>query len=152
MSEQVVSQNTENDSSQVKNSQGEEDHTGVKVKRKIKRAVPQGNAYVLATYNNTLVTITELNGNVIAWSSAGSSNFKGTRKSTPYAAQVAAENAIEKASVYGLEAVNIFIKGVGAGREQAIRGFHGKNIEILSIIDTTPVPHNGCRKKKQRRV
>jgi len=123
-----------------------------KVKKTSKKAVPNANAYIFATYNNTIITITEPNGDVIAWSSSGSSGFKGTRKSTPYAAQVAAENAIDKAILNGVQKINIFIKGVGSGREQAIRGIHGKGIEIEGIIDTTPVPHNGCRKRKARRV
>ena len=117
-----------------------------------KRNVPLGNAYVCASYNNTIVTLTEPNGDVIAWSSAGSSGFKGTRKSTPYAAQISAEKAVEKAKVYGLEKVHIYVKGVGNGRDQAIRGLVSAGLEILSISDMTPVPHNGCRKKKARRV
>lgn len=123
-----------------------------KGKKKNKKAVQKGLVYILASYNNTLITVTDENGDVVSWSSSGSSGFRGTRKSTPYAAQVAAENAIDKALVYGLQEVKIFVKGVGSGREQAIRGIQGKGIEIQGIIDTTPVPHNGCRKKKARRV
>lgn len=117
-----------------------------------KRNVPTGNAYVNASYNNTIVTLTEPNGDVIAWGSAGGSGFKGARKATPYAAQVAAEKAAEKAKVFGLQSVHVFVKGVGSGREQAIRGLSSNDIDILSITDTTPIAHNGCRKKKQRRV
>lgn len=117
-----------------------------------KRSVPEGVAHIQASYNNTIVTLTEPNGNVIAWSSAGSSGFKGARKATPYAAQVSAENAAEKASAYGLERVHVYVKGVGTGREQAIRGLVSSGINIISINDITPIPHNGCRKKKQRRV
>jgi small subunit ribosomal protein S11 len=123
-----------------------------KSKKSKRRSIPLGNAYIKATYNNTLVTITEPNGDVLVWTSSGSSGFKGTRKATPYAAQVAAENASEKAKVYGLEKVHVFIKGVGAGREQAVRGLHSSGLDILSISDTTPIPHNGCRKKKSRRI
>jgi small subunit ribosomal protein S11 len=117
-----------------------------------RRIVPIGNACINASYNNTIVTLTEPNGNVLAWASSGGSGFKGTRKSTPYAAQIAAENAAEKAKVFGLERVHIFVKGLGNGREQAIRGLVSKGLDIVSISDVTPVPHNGCRKRKARRV
>ena len=117
-----------------------------------KRTVPEGKAYIQASYNNTIVTLTEPNGDVIAWGSAGGSGFKGARKATPYAAQIAAEKAADKAKVFGLERVHVFVKGVGSGREQSIRGLSSNDIEILSITDVTPMPHNGCRKKKQRRV
>ena len=120
-----------------------------KVKR---RAVPEGTAYVHASYNNTIVTLADLDGNVISWSSAGASGFKGARKSTPYAAQVAAENAAEKAKAYGLEKVTVYVKGVGSGRDQAVRGLVSKGLNLVAIHDVTPVPHNGCRKKKSRRV
>lgn len=124
----------------------------VKKAKARKRSVPTGNVYVQASYNNTIVTITEPNGDVIAWSSSGSSGFKGARKSTPYAAQISAENAAEKAKMFGLEKVQVFVKGVGSGREQSIRGLVAKGIDIISITDVTPSPHNGCRKKKGRRV
>jgi len=117
-----------------------------------KRTILEGKAYVKASYNNTIVTITEPNGNVLAWGTSGASGFKGTRKSTPYAAQVAAENAAEKAKAYGMEKVDVFVKGIGPGREQAVRGLNSAGIDVLSISDITPVPHNGCRPKKQRRV
>ena len=124
-----------------------------KTTKKIKkRIVQEGNAHIQASFNNTIITITEKNGDVISWSSAGSNGFKGARKSTPYAAQVSAENAAEKAKLYGLERVNVFVKGVGSGREQAIRGIISKGIDIIAINDITPIPHNGCRKKKTRRV
>lgn len=122
------------------------------VKKAKRRSVPEGNAYVQASYNNTIVTLTEPSGDVISWSSAGASGFKGARKSTPYAAQVSAENAAEKAKVFGLERVHVYIKGVGSGREQAVRGLASSGIDIISINDLTPMPHNGCRKKKARRV
>jgi len=117
-----------------------------------RRNVPLGHAYVNASYNNTIVTLTEPNGDVISWSSSGSSGFKGARKATPYAAQVSAENAAEKAKVYGLEKVHVFVKGIGSGREQAIRGLVASGLDVVSINDITPIPHNGCRMKKARRV
>ncbi|PCI24470.1 30S ribosomal protein S11 [Candidatus Peregrinibacteria bacterium] len=121
-------------------------------KKKIKRTVHSGIVAITAGYNNTLVTITEENGNVLAWSSSGSSGFRGSRKSTPYAAQVAAENAVEKVRPYGLERVLVKVKGIGPGREQAIRGLHVSGLDITGIIDETPVAHNGCRRKRVRRV
>lgn len=121
-------------------------------KVKKRRNVPEGRAYVQASYNNTIVTLTDPNGNVLSWGSSGASGFKGARKSTPYAAQVSAENAVEKAKVYGLERVHVYIKGVGSGREQAIRGLSSQGLDIISINDITPVPHNGCRQKKARRI
>ena len=129
----------------------EKKKTGSKPKAR-RRNVPEGNAYVQASYNNTIVTLAEPNGNVIAWSSAGASGFKGARKATPYAAQISAENAAEKAKVYGLEKVHVYVKGVGTGREQAIRGLVASGLNIISINDLTPIPHNGCRKKKKRRI
>lgn len=122
------------------------------VKKARRRLIEVGSAYVQASYNNTIITITEPNGNVIAWGSSGSSGFKGARKATPYAAQVSAENAAEKAKVFGLQRVHVYIKGVGSGREQAVRGLSAKGLDIVSITDTTPIPHNGCRAKKARRV
>ncbi len=124
----------------------------VKKQKSRRRHVPIGHAYVQASYNNTIVTLTEPNGNVIAWGSAGGSGFKGARKATPYAAQVSAENAAEKAKVFGLEKIHVFVKGVGSGREQAIRGLVASGFEVISISDVTPFAHNGCRKKKARRV
>jgi small subunit ribosomal protein S11 len=121
-------------------------------KSKKRRVVPEGKAHVHASYNNTIVTLTAPNGDVLAWSSAGSNGFKGARKSTPYAAQVSAESAAEKAKVYGLERVHVYVKGVGSGREQSIRGLVSSGLDLLTISDITPIPHNGCRKKKQRRI
>lgn len=122
-------------------------------KRKSKKRVcPECNAYIQATYNNTIVTITEPTGDVISWSSAGSSGFRGARKATPYAAQVAAESAVAKARAVGIEKVHVFVKGVGSGREQAVRGLNSSGLHIISINDVTPIPHNGCRPKKKRRV
>ncbi len=124
-------------------------------KKKTRRkriSVPEGRVSILAGYNNTLITVSAPNGDVLAWSSSGSSGFKGTKKSTPYAAQVAAENAAEKAKAYGMEKAHVFVKGIGNGREQAIRGLIAGGLEILSIGDVTPLPHNGCRKRRPRRV
>lgn len=117
-----------------------------------RRTVPEGRANIFAGYNNTIISITEPNGDVIVWSSAGANGFKGTKKATPYAAQVAAENACEKAKAYGMERVHVQVKGIGNGREQAVRGLIAGGLEILSISDVTPVPHNGCRKRRTRRV
>jgi small subunit ribosomal protein S11 len=129
------------------------EETVKKVKKsKSKRTVSEGHAYVQSSFNNTIVTITDLNGHVIAWSSAGSNGFKGAKKATPYAAQVSAEAAINKALLYGIEKLHVFVKGVGAGREQAVRGLHSNGVDIESITDVTPVPHNGCRPRKARRV
>lgn len=125
-----------------------------KAKRKSKKAaVSSGKVFIQASYNNTIVTVTDTGGNTIAWASAGGSGFKGARKSTPYAAQVAAEKALEKAEVFGLTEVEVFVKGVGAGRDQAVRGVINRpNVNVLSINDVTPIAHGGCRKKKVRRV
>jgi small subunit ribosomal protein S11 len=107
---------------------------------------------VQSTFNNTIVTLTDQVGNVVAWSSAGASGFKGSRKSTPYAAQVAAETAARKAMEHGMRQVEVFIKGPGSGREMAIRSLQATGIQVISIADVTPVPHNGCRPPKRRRV
>jgi small subunit ribosomal protein S11 len=140
------------DSKDSKDAKTEETAEAKPKKVKIKkRLVQEGKVYVQASYNNTIVTITEQNGDVIAWGSAGSSGFKGARKSTPYAAQIAAERTAEKAKLYGFERAHIYVKGVGSGREQAVRGLVSSGIELLSINDVTPMPHNGCRKKKPRR-
>ncbi len=121
-------------------------------KSKSKRTVTEGNAYIQSSFNNTIVTITDLNGNIIAWSSAGSNGFKGAKKATPYAAQVSAEAAINKALLHGIEKLHVFVKGIGAGRDQAVRGLNSNGVDIESIKDITPVPHNGCRARKSRRV
>jgi small subunit ribosomal protein S11 len=121
-------------------------------KRKERKNVPRGRAYIQATFNNTIVTLTDQQGNVLAWDSAGAANFKGSRKSTPYAAQVTAENAVRKAMEHGLRQVDVFVKGPGAGRESAIRSLAAAGLQVLSIADVTPIPHNGCRPPKRRRV
>jgi len=121
-------------------------------RRREKRVVPRGAAHVKASFNNTIVSLTDPAGNVIAWSSAGASGWKGSRKSTPYAAQVAAENAARKALDLGLKTVEVFVRGPGAGREAAIRALEATGLEVTAITDVTPIPHNGCRPPKRRRV
>jgi small subunit ribosomal protein S11 len=116
------------------------------------RGVTHGIACIQATFNNTIVTITDGTGNVITWASAGSVGFKGSRKSTPFAAQMAAESAAQKAIAQGLKEVRVFVKGPGAGREAAIRSLQAAGLEITAIKDVTPIPHNGCRPRKRRRV
>ena len=123
-----------------------------KAKKKTKKNISTGIAFVNATFNNTIVTITDDNGNVIAWSSAGSKGFKGSRKSTPYAAQLAAEDAGKKASEHGLKNVDVEVSGPGSGRESALRALQSIGFTITSIRDVTPIPHNGCRPPKRRRV
>lgn len=121
-------------------------------KKKIKKVVAAGQVHIRATFNNTMVSISDAEGNVISWATAGASGFKGSRKSTPYAAQVAAETAIEKAKLYGLEKVDVFVRGIGSGRDSAIRAFNASGIYVNSLKDVTPIPHNGCRPPKPRRV
>ena len=121
-------------------------------KRKDIKKVDKGQVHIQASFNNTLVTITDTQGNVISWSSAGSLGFKGSRKSTPFAAQMAAETAAKAAKEHGLRSVEVFVKGPGAGRESAIRAITNCDIEITLIQDVSPIPHNGCRPPKRRRV
>jgi small subunit ribosomal protein S11 len=121
-------------------------------RRREKRVVPRGAAHVKASFNNTIVSLTDPAGNVIAWSSAGAAGWKGSRKSTPYAAQVAAETAARKALDLGLKTVEVFVRGPGAGREAAIRALEATGLEVTAITDVTPIPHNGCRPPKRRRV
>jgi len=121
-------------------------------KKKAKKNVATGIAHIQSTFNNTIVTVTDIHGNVVAWSSSGSSNFKGSRKSTPFAAQIAAENAARKAQEHGMRSLAIFVKGPGAGRESALRAFQIAGMKVTLIRDVTPIPHNGCRPPKRRRV
>jgi small subunit ribosomal protein S11 len=121
-------------------------------RKKVKKNVPQGIAHIKATFNNTIINITDPEGNTVAWSSAGTIGFKGSRKSTPYAAQQAAEAAARQAAEHGVRKVEVRVKGPGSGRETAIRTLQANGIEVGSIKDVTPVPHNGCRQKKKRRV
>jgi|UniRef100_A0A7C4AR14 small subunit ribosomal protein S11 len=121
-------------------------------KKKEKRIIPKGVAHIQSTFNNTIVTITDMEGNVVSWSSAGTQGFKGSRKSTPFAAQLAAEDAARKAMEQGMRSVEVLIKGPGAGREAALRSLQAAGFQITLIKDVTPVPHNGCRPPKRRRV
>lgn len=123
-----------------------------KAKKKVKRSVPHARVCVNAGFNNTIVSITDLEGKVISWSTPGLCGFKGSKKSTPYAAQKASEDAAEKAKAYGVEKVDVLIKGVGSGREQAIRGLHLSGLDIRVIVDRTAVPHGGCRQRNPRKV
>ena len=122
-----------------------------KAKKKVRKNVSTGIAHIQSTFNNTVVTITDINGNSIAWSSAGSRGFKGSRKSTPFAAQLAAEEAARKAMEHGMRSVAVFVKGPGAGRESALRALQTAGFKVTIIRDVTPVPHNGCRPPKRRR-
>jgi small subunit ribosomal protein S11 len=121
-------------------------------KKKMIRAVPVGRAYIQATYNNTIVTLTDQQGNVIAYSSAGLNGFKGPKKATPFAATTITKDAVEKSRPYGLRDVNAFVKGVGLGREAAIRALNACGLNVLAIKDITPIPHNGCKRRKPRKV
>ena len=123
-----------------------------KTKSKAKKQVPIAKAHVQATYNNTIVTLCDTVGNVLSWSSAGASGFKGPKKATPYAASLVVKNALEKAADYGIKEVSVFISGVGQGREGAIRAFNTHGVAVLGIKDVTPIPHNGCRAPRPRRV
>ena len=126
--------------------------TSARVRRRERKNITSGVAHVSATFNNTKVTITDAQGNAIAWSSAGSAGFKGSRKSTPYAAQVAAEDAGRKAMEHGMRTLEVQVKGPGSGRESALRALQAVGFTITSIRDVTPIPHNGCRPRKRRRV
>ncbi len=123
-----------------------------RARRRERKMVPRGQAYIQSTFNNTIVTLTDPQGNVLSWGSAGATGFKGSRKSTPYAAQVTAEGAARRAMEHGLRQVEVYVKGPGAGRESAIRALQANGIQVLSISDMTPIPHNGCRAPKRRRV
>src|SRR5689334_12877098 len=130
----------------------EKKKTTGKPKRRERKSIPRGQAHIQATFNNTIVTLTDPNGNVISWGSAGAQGFKGSRKSTPYAAQVTAETAARKAMEHGLRQVDVFVKGPGSGREAAIRSLQSSGLTVTSITDVTPIAHNGCRAPKRRRV
>ena len=123
-----------------------------KARRRERKSIPKGRAYIRSTFNNTMVTLTDPQGNVIAWGSSGTAGFKGSRKGTPYAAQLAAQDAARKGMEHGLRQVEVYVNGPGSGREAAIRSLQSSGIHITSITDVTPVPHNGCRPPKRRRV
>jgi small subunit ribosomal protein S11 len=126
--------------------------TAPRLRRRERKNISAGVAHVAATFNNTMITITDAQGNAIAWASSGSQGFKGSRKSTPFAAQMAAENAARKAQEHGMRKVDVFVKGPGSGRETAIRSLQAAGLEVGTISDVTPQPHNGCRPPKRRRV
>ncbi|MBI2444404.1 MAG: 30S ribosomal protein S11 [Candidatus Magasanikbacteria bacterium] len=121
-------------------------------KRQPVTQVPRGQAHILASFNNTIITITDPNGSVLGWSSAGVSGFKGPKKATPYAASVVVKNLLERIAPYGVKEVSVFVKGIGAGRESAIRALYTNGLNVMAINDVTPIPHNGCRPPKRRRV
>ena len=123
-----------------------------RIRRRDRKQIEQGQAYINSTFNNTMVMLTDMNGNAISWSSAGQLGFKGSRKSTPFAAQQAAEEAAKKAMEHGLKTVAVYVKGPGSGRESAIRALETEGLQIVRIKDVTPIPHNGCRPPKKRRV
>ena len=124
----------------------------VRGKKRVKKNIEKGQAHISSTFNNTMVCLTDLNGNVLSWASAGQLGFRGSRKSTPYAAQQAAEEAAKKAMEHGLKVVEVYVKGPGSGREAAIRSLQATGLEVSLIKDVTPIPHNGCRPPKRRRV
>lgn len=121
-------------------------------KRRVRKNIERGQAHISSTFNNTMVTLSDSNGNVLSWASAGQLGFRGSRKSTPYAAQMAAEEAAKKAMEHGLKSVEVYVKGPGSGREAAIRSLQAAGLEVSLIKDNTPIPHNGCRPPKRRRV
>ncbi len=121
-------------------------------RRRVRKNIAVGQAHIKTSFNNTIVTLTDKDGNVIAWESAGSAGFKGSRKSTPFAAQVTAEACAKKGMEHGLQKVEVFVRGPGSGRETAVRSLQAAGLEIMSVRDVTPVPHNGCRPRKRRRV
>ena len=122
-----------------------------RVRRRERKNVPRGRAYITSTFNNTVITLTDPNGNVISWGSGGTAGFTGSRKSTPYAAQLAAEGAAQKATEHGMREVEVFVKGPGSGREAAIRALQTSGVRVASIRDVTPIPHNGCRARRRPR-
>jgi small subunit ribosomal protein S11 len=124
----------------------------IRTTRKVKRNLPHGQVHIHATFNNTIVTVTDLQGNAVAWGSGGTVGFKGSRKSTPYAARLAAQQAVKKGQDMGMQEADIFVKGPGPGREAAIRAIQAMGLRVRSITDVTPVPYNGCRPPKKRRV
>ncbi len=126
--------------------------SGQRTAKKSIKNIPYGQAHIYSTFNNTIISMTDQSGNVVTWASAGTSGFKGSRKSTPYAARMAAQTAAENAQVHGMKEVDVFVKGPGPGREAAIRSIQGSGLKVRSITDVTPIPHNGVRPPKKRRV
>lgn len=150
MSDEQVVQTGETTTAKVAASA--EKKKNVKGAKKNLKQVPHGNAYIQATYNNTIISVTDPNGNVLGWSSSGAVGFKGPKKATPYAASMVVKNLCEKIAGYGVKELHVFIKGIGGGREGAIRALHTNGFNVMSVNDTTPIPHNGCRAPKRRRV
>ena len=148
MNTKKTDNNTSDENKEIKSSK----KSSYSKKKKSKKNILNGTAYVLSTFNNTIISIADTNGNVISWASAGQKGFKGSRKSTPYAAQVAADAAASKALDYGMKTLSVEVKGPGSGRETALRALQARGFKILSIKDTTPMPHNGTRPPKKRRV
>ena len=147
-----MAKNKETDKKNENKEQKEIKKSSYSKKKKIKKNIPNGIAYVQSSFNNTIVSIADNQGNIISWSSAGQKGFKGSRKSTPYAAQIAADSAATKALEYGMKTLTVEIKGPGSGRETALRALQARGFKIISIKDTTPMPHNGTRPPKKRRV
>ena len=145
--DKIISKDTK-DTKEIKNTK----KSSYSKKKKIKKNIPNGIAYVQSTFNNTIISIADTNGNVLSWASAGQKGFKGSRKSTPYAAQIAADAAASKALDYGMKVLSVEVKGPGSGRETALRSLQSKGFKITSIKDTTPMAHNGVRPPKKRRV
>jgi small subunit ribosomal protein S11 len=131
---------------------GKQKKKTTRTRRRERKNVAVGQAHIQSTFNNTIISITDMQGNVIAWGSAGAQNFKGSRKSTPFAAQVTAENAARRAMEHGMRSIEVFVRGPGSGREAAIRSLQAAGLEVSAINDVTPIPHNGCRPPKRRRV
>jgi len=127
-------------------------NTAVRIRKRVRRNVSEAIAYVQASFNNTIITITDRQGNTLAWATAGGAGFKGSRKSTPFAAQVAAEQAGKAAQEYGVKNIEVYIKGPGPGRDSSVRSLNALGLKIVSISDVTPIPHNGCRPPKKRRI
>ena len=147
-----MAKNKETDNKSDNKEQNEVKKSSYSKKKKVKKNIPSGIAYVQSSFNNTIVSIADTEGNIISWSSAGQKGFKGSRKSTPYAAQIAADSAATKALEFGMKTLTVEIKGPGSGRETALRALQARGFKILSIKDTTPMPHNGTRPPKKRRV
>ena len=147
-----VEKKTESKEQKLDNTSKQDSKTSYSKKKKVKKIILNGIAYVQSTFNNTIVSIADTNGNIISWSSAGQKGFKGSRKSTPYAAQIAADTAATKALELGMKTLSVEVKGPGSGRETALRALQARGFKILSIKDTTPMPHNGTRPPKKRRV
>lgn len=154
MTQEDLKLNTESVSEAKDGKEGKKDGAALVSKKKKKqiRQIAHGRAYVQATYNNTIVSLTDLNGNVLSYSSAGQNGFRGPKKATPYASGVIVKAAVDKVRPYGLKDVNVFVKGVGAGREAAVRALNANGLNVLSIKDITPIPHNGVKRRKPRRV